>query len=195
MSDQILITLLIVLILLVLVIAGALIVLVWKMTTQNPATAVATSTPVNEAPKKKKLSSLEPDPTIENCYLHPEIQARGICALSSQPICDRCLREDDGVIIAAEYFRLYLENKWVPLETILTTPETTEASAHLYEFKKELWDKNQTPTFISTHYKINVADDFIESHVSLNVRENEHSLLYDRLQQKKTGRKFYDKKI
>jgi len=193
-SDQILITLLIVLILLVLVIVGVLIVLVWKMTTQNQ-TVPKTAQPTNETPKKRKLSAVEPDPTIENCYLHPEIQARGICALSSHPICERCLREDDGVIVAAEYFRLYLENKWVPLETILTTPETTEASAHLYEFKKELWEKNETPTFISTHYKINVADDFIESHVSLNVRENEHSLLYDRLQQKKTGRKFYDKKI
>lgn len=194
MSDQILITLLIVLIFLVLVIVGVLIVLVWKMTKQNqtahqsvPTTAVAS--------KKKNFSQTEPDPTIENCYLHPEIQARGVCALSSHPICERCLREDDGVIVSAEYFRIYLENKWVPLETILTTPDTTEASAHLYDFKKELWDKNQTPTFISTHYKINVDDDFIESHVSLNVRENEHSLLYDRLQEKKTGRKFYDRKL
>ena len=45
--------------------------------------------------------------------------------------------------------------------------EEAHKSFYLYDFKKGQWDQQNIPTYIVTHYKIDVTSDEIESHISL----------------------------
>lgn len=181
MTENYLILILLALVLILVTLAIAVVVLLWKVLgaqKEIPPTASSQTT----AAATPKVTSLIPDPTLSYCVHHPEEQAHGVCALSSDPICERCIREHDGLIISFEHFQMFLATTWASIETVLTTPDATEASAHLYLMKKQLWSKNQTPTYISTHYKINVTEDIIESHVSLFVREQEQDELKELLE-------------
>lgn len=192
MSEQVLVALLLVMIAVVLLLTVVVILLVYRIL--KPAAPLAEEKPQAVKPEvledlKQKQSAFK-DHNLSMCLYHPEERARGLCAISSEPICEHCLRENDGIIVGPEHFRTLIENEWIAIETILTTPDSTEASAHLFEFKQQQWHTRKKPMFISTHYKINVNDDFIESHVSLNVIKAESDLLLTELQSFKsnTGR-------
>jgi hypothetical protein len=171
MSEQVLVALLLVMIAVVLLLTVVVILLVYKLLKPQAPTLEPASQSQNEInleELKKKQYSLK-DHNLSMCHYHPEERARGMCAISNEPLCEHCLREHEGIIVGPEHFRTLLENDWLAIETILTTPESTEASAHLYDFKQQQWQLEKQPMYISTHYKINVNDDFIESHISLNV--------------------------
>ena len=70
--------------------------------------------------------------------------------------------EIDRFHFCPEHFQLFTSNEWTMLEKIKTTPETTEASAHLFEFKRSKWKEDKTPMYIEIHYQINVETDQIE---------------------------------
>jgi hypothetical protein len=55
----------------------------------------------------------------------------------------------------------------------MTTPDTPELGLYIYNFKRELWLKKSIPSFVMTHYKINIDNDYIESFIQLNVREDD----------------------
>ncbi|MCR9205964.1 MAG: hypothetical protein NXH75_15380, partial [Halobacteriovoraceae bacterium] len=63
-----------------------------------------------------------------------------------------------------------------------TTPETPESAFPIYDFKKELWEKEGLPAIVSTHYKINIETDSIESFVKLLVRSIEEDSLKKRFE-------------
>lgn len=184
MSPELLTFTLIILLAIVALLAVVILVLLWrllKLPQQSPQHFETT------APTTSSKIIRPPDPTLLMCLYHPEERAHAACAISNEPICERCVREHEGVLVSAEYFKMLIENDWVAIETVMTTPDSPEASAHLYAFKKELWEKNQTPTFITTHYKIDVNEDLIESHISLNVRLLEQELLSEKLQKYQQG--------
>lgn len=133
------------------------------------------------APKTPDEADGEVDPTLMMCINHPERQAQGICAISQDPICETCLREDDGLVISVDHFRTYLQANWVLIEKIKATPDDTTASAHLYSVKNRLWASGEIPTLVSTHYKIDVDTDMIESHIHFLVREQEREQLINEL--------------
>jgi hypothetical protein len=186
MSEQVLVALLLVMIAVVLLLTVVVILLVYRLFKPAPPAETSPQPPARPSIEDlKKQQSAIKDHNLSMCFYHPEERARGICAIASEPLCEHCLRENDGIVVGPEYFRTLIENEWFPIETILTTPDSTEASAHLYDFKQEQWKIKKRPMFISTHYKINVNDDFIESHVSLNVISNESDLILNELQQYK----------
>lgn len=126
-----------------------------------------------ELPKKQEERTAQSDPTLMMCVNHPERQAQGLCAISEVPICESCLREDDGLVFSVDHFRTYLQAKWTVIEKVKATPEDTTASAHIYKLKRRLWAHDETPTLVSTHYRIDVDTDQIESHIHFLVREQE----------------------
>lgn len=117
------------------------------------------------------------DPTVLNCKHHEDVQAQGVCAISGDAICETCIREDEGLIFSKEYFSLYLSNNWKEVCSVITTPDTPEKSMHLYQIKEEKWQSEQIPLIISIHYKIDVDQDIVESHVRLLATEDHFEIV------------------
>lgn len=122
------------------------------------------------------------DDEVTYCVNHPQDHGKGLCAICQDSLCEECLKEHDGLNFCGAHFRLYLGHDWVELETIKTTPETPESAFPIYDFKKDLWEKERLPAIISTHYKINIETDKIESFVRLLVRTQEEEALKERFQ-------------
>ena len=117
------------------------------------------------------------DPILENCDLHPDERAVAICSVCKTALCETCVRQDDNINFCGTHFRTYISHEWVELTSVKTTANDPEKGIHVYHFQEELWNKEKLPTFIVTHYKIDVTDDQIESHVKLMVRKDDEEEL------------------
>lgn len=123
--------------------------------------------------KFKHLKAASEEGPTSYCKNHPQDHAHGMCAICQDMYCEDCIKEHDGHTFCGPHFRLFVSHEWSELESIKTTPSTPETAFPIYDFKKELWKEEQLPAVISTHYKINIDDDSIESYVKLLVRTEE----------------------
>lgn len=179
MSEQLFLIVIVFLAIIMVAMMVIIVLLFLKLNQKNPPAAISPETPPSSFSKedtglKVKVST---DPTLQMCVNHPEVPAHALCAISQEPICEGCVREDDGIIFGLDHFRTYLESKWVELESVRATADQTEASAHLFAFKYSKWKIGQTPSFVTTHYRIDVESDEIESLIRLYVREEEKDQL------------------
>lgn len=133
-----------------------------------------------EALKKQQETFQEEELTY--CVHHPQDHAVGICAICQESICDDCVKEHDGISFCTAHFRFFLNNEWVEMKSIKTTPETPETAMPLYDFKRGLWEQEGKASIISTHYKINIEGDSIESYVKLLVLEDDLSPLSEKFE-------------
>ena len=108
-----------------------------------------------------------------NCTNHPQIPSAGLCAICNEAFCEDCLREHEKLQFCPEHYQLFINHKWKVLDSIVTTPDKPELAYHLYSFKDDSWKESKTPSYIITHYKIDVESDHIESHIKLFAREEE----------------------
>ncbi len=115
------------------------------------------------------------------CENHSNEASKGSCAICEKGFCETCLRDWEGVNFCPEHLKLVSENKWVGITNIRTTPSDPEAAMYIYNFKKEQWKTEKTPTYIVTHYKINFEGDHIESYVMLYVRSQDEDYLKDKI--------------
>ncbi|MCP4911915.1 MAG: hypothetical protein GY909_02260 [Oligoflexia bacterium] len=172
-----------VLLLFVLILLGAVLFLVYRMTkvqTQVAQTNDDKNESKGEPTEFEKIKELlqaqygaKSEPSDFYCQNHPQDHAVGVCAICSESFCDECIKEHDGLTFCQSHFREYLENEWVELEEVMTTPDTPETALHIYDFKKDIWKDETTSSIVSTHYKINIENDFIESYVKLLVKKDE----------------------
>ncbi len=114
------------------------------------------------------------------CLNHPSDHAAGVCAICQNAFCEECIKEHVGHSFCEAHFRLFLSHEWDEIDTIKTTPDIPESALPLYDFKDQLWKEEEVPSILTTHYKINIEGDFIESYVKLVVRKEEHSDLLER---------------
>ena len=175
------------LILVVLVLVGVILYLFNKILQEKEMTQAADhSTEPSRSSKQKiivdrdKLKAQAADVSLSYCSNHPQDHAKGMCSICQECFCDDCIKEHDGLTFCNPHFRLYISHEWTELETIKTTPETPESAFPIYDFKKLLWEEEGLPAVISTHYKINIDTDTIESFVKLLVRTDELDSLSER---------------
>lgn len=107
------------------------------------------------------------------CENHPTVSPSGGCLVCEDVFCEKCLVEHDGLYFCHEHFHTFSSHRWVQITDVKTTPDTPLDGLFVYDFKRSLWQKEKIPTFVITHYKINIEDDFIESFIQLNVREED----------------------
>lgn len=186
LDQQLLLLILGLLFVLVLVLTVFVGVLSYKLFFKEPTSPPKTQE--EPGPKTEVKKGELVDPTLMMCVNHPERQAQGVCAISQETICETCIREDDGLVISVDHFRTYLEAQWVIIEKVKATPDDTSASAHIYRLKNRLWSKEEIPTLVSTHYKIDVETDQIESHIHFLVREQEREELQAQLEKERLRR-------
>ena len=121
------------------------------------------------------------------CVNHSTIEGVGMCSICSDTFCDKCLKNLDNLNFCPEHFKLYNENEWEEIDSVKSSSETPEMGIELYKFKTQKWKENEIPSFIMTHYKINLHEDLIESYVKLFVISSSSHLLKEELKSIKKG--------
>lgn len=107
------------------------------------------------------------------CVAHSREIAVAMCAICGDLVCDECHRGHDSLHFCTKHFETFLRYKWKVLDTVITTPNNPEKGLYLYQFKQNEWSAKNIPSYIMTHYKIDVESDSIESHLHLFVREDD----------------------
>lgn len=145
-------------------------------------------TPSVEAPSAK-IKKLSEENISEKffCENHPEVPSVGGCLICEEVFCEKCLIEHENMYFCKEHFKTFANNKWKQITDIKTTPNTPEDGLFIYHFKRHIWKEKKTPSFVLTHYKINIDEDFIESFIQLNVLENEAEKLTEDIEKFKAG--------
>jgi hypothetical protein len=132
--------------------------------------------------KEKQVDQKEDEIPSSFCTYHPDLEAKGICVICGDTLCERCLKTFEKLHFCPDHLKMYLKNKWVSIAKVRTTPEKPEKGIILYQFKDSIWEETNLPSFIMTHYKINTVTDSIESEVQLYVKEDDAQDLSAKLQ-------------
>jgi len=130
------------------------------------------------------IAKLAEDKVVEKyfCHNHPDLPSIGSCLICEDVFCEQCLIEHEGLYFCKDHFRTFASNKWKQITDVRTTPHTPEDGLYIYHFKRHLWIDRKKPSFVLTHYKINIEEDFIESFIQLNVVEDEAEKLADEIE-------------
>lgn len=110
----------------------------------------------------------------------------GLCSICEKELTKNDHFEIDNLHFCKEHFQTYTDKKWVAITNQLTTANTPEAGVYIYNFKKNLWEKEKIPTYIQCEYKIDVINDQIETYVQLHVVEEQAEILKNRIQVQKS---------
>lgn len=138
--------------------------------------------PIIETPAKIKKLSEEIVVEKYYCENHPDIPSVGSCLICEDVFCEQCLIEHDSLYFCKEHFKTFANNKWKQITDVRTTPNTPEDGLYIYHFKRHIWQDQKIPSFVLTHYKINIEEDFIESFIQLNVVEEKAETLQEEIE-------------
>jgi len=178
-----LITIIIFLLLIVFSLMGAMIIILFRLLSDSKKTDQSTRDFYSHTKlgniKKEEASSI----VIEKnyCSNHGEFASVGSCLICEEVFCDNCLIDHESMHFCKDHFRTFANHKWKQITDTRTTPDTPEDGLFIYNFKRDQWLNNKIPSFILTHYKINIENDYIESFIQLNVKEEDAELLSNEL--------------
>ena len=82
----------------------------------------------------------------------------------------------EKLIFCLEHYSLYITNKWEVLFTTYVNTKMPFQAVKLHDLKADLW-KDKIPSYMETHYKINLDNDEIESQVFLYCISDQLQLL------------------
>ncbi|RPJ75443.1 MAG: hypothetical protein EHM20_08930 [Alphaproteobacteria bacterium] len=162
------------LLLLIFVLMGTMIFILFKLLVRPKPEAI----PPTEKPALKPIFEkirLAEEVIVEKyyCIHHKQAPSVGSCLICEEVFCADCLVEHESMHFCKEHFRTFANYKWKQITDERTTPDTPEDGLYIYNFKRDLWLNKNIPSFVMTHYKINIENDFIESFIQLNVREED----------------------
>ncbi len=167
-----------ILILIIFLLMGAMIFILFRLLTTPKDNVPVTKELVVEKPILNPMFTnlkRSETPIVERfyCIHHTEAPSVASCLICEEVFCASCLVEHESMHFCKEHFRIFANCKWKQITDVRTTPDTPEEGLYIYNFKREIWLDKNIPTFVMTHYKINIENDFIESFIQLNVREED----------------------
>lgn len=177
------------LLLIILLLIGVLVFVIFKLLSQKPVDTMTHSQNEHKALNhelsvsfdKAKFKKTEIITEKFYCKNHTETATAGSCLICEDVFCESCLIEHEGMYFCREHFKIFANYKWKQITDVKTTPNTPEDGLYIWDFKRDIWNNRNIPSFVLTHYKINVDDDFIESYVQLNVREEDEIVLQNEI--------------
>ena len=116
----------------------------------------------------KDLGMVKAKHTELFCPLHPDEPGEVSCAICDQLFCKSCVRPFKTLHLCKEHLPLLMNLDWKEVLTLKTSTSDPEQGVRLYDVKKELFHNDNIPTYIETHYKINVDQDHIETYLVLH---------------------------
>ncbi len=169
------ITIIVFLLLIIFVLMGAMIFVLFKLLYKKDVSPKTLTTAKSKGVKPEIPKPMASDNVVESfyCIHHQETPSVGACLICEEVFCDECLIDHDSMHFCKEHFRIFAGNKWKQITDVKTTPHSPEEGLFIYNFKRDIWKKRNIPTFVMTHYKINIENDYIESFIQLNVREED----------------------
>lgn len=107
------------------------------------------------------------------CPNHSEEPGETMCAICDKMYCKACIKPFKSLHFCKEHIPLVMRHDWDEVITLKTSTQDPEQGVKLYEVKKKMLENSDLPTYIETHYKINVDQDYIETYLVLfSIREN-----------------------
>lgn len=181
---------------LMVIIIGLLTALIYKMFKQGPQIQNQNSTQPNEVPhpdisrsefhpaileRMKDLEKIKHKKSELFCPNHPDEPGEVTCAICDKLYCKACIKPFKTLHFCKEHLPLIMRHDWDEVLTLKTSTTDPEQGVRLYDIKKELLEKENLPTYIETHYKINVDQDYIETYLVLFAIKDDVTKLKDRL--------------
>lgn len=175
LQDNSIAIILILFIIIFLMMGGMIFILYKLLVTNNQSSPVTPIEPQEVQPADKFAHIKRPEMIVEkfHCHNHPDQESVGSCLICEDVFCENCLIEHESMHFCRDHFRLFANSRWKQITDVRTTPDTPEEGLFIYNFKRDMWKEKSIPSFVITHYKINVEEDYIESFIQLNVREED----------------------
>lgn len=180
--EQTALILIILTLLLLVVIVGLLTFLLYKVFRQNNSfinpPAIKTGEPSHPdisrsefhpdiLARLKNLETSKPKRADLFCPNHSEEPGETMCAICDKLFCKSCIKPFKSLHFCKEHLPLVMRFDWDEVITIKTSTHDPEHGVRLYDVKKEIFEKDNIPTYVETHYKINVDQDYIETYLVL----------------------------
>ncbi len=172
---------------LLVIIIGLLTALVFKLFRQTPSTdgpppSLKASSPEEGTKgefhpaileRMKELEKIKPRRAELFCPNHREEPGEVTCSICDGLFCKACIRPFKTMHFCKEHLPLVMRHDWDEVLTIKTSTSDPENGVRLFDVKKALFRDKDIPTYVETHYKINVDHDYIETYLVLfAVRES-----------------------
>jgi hypothetical protein len=198
--EQTALILIAVVLLLVVILVGFLTILIYKMFRENKSFSGPTSTPPSgEAPhpdisksefhpaileRIKGLEKVKPKRADLFCPNHTEEPGETMCAICDKLYCKSCIKPFKSLHFCKEHLPLIMRHDWDEVITIKTSTHDPEQGVRLYDVKKEIFENDDLPTYVETHYKINVDQDYIETYLVLYAQKELIERVREKIQDK-----------
>jgi hypothetical protein len=114
--------------------------------------------------KLKEISKKESDLYCPN---HPKEPGEVPCAICDKHFCSSCVKPFKSLYFCKIHLPMVMRNEWEEILKIEASPDAPQNGVSLYDAKKFLFDEKNIPTYIETHYKINVDHNHIETYFVL----------------------------
>lgn len=115
--------------------------------------------------RMKEMEKLKPKRSDLFCPNHTEEPGETTCAICDKMFCKACIRPFKTLHFCKEHLPLIMRNEWEEVFTLKTSTHDPEEGVRLYDAKKRLFEDRNIPTYVETHYKINVDHDYIETYL------------------------------
>ncbi len=115
----------------------------------------------------KGLEKVKPKRAELFCPNHSEEPGETMCAICDKIFCKACIKPFKSLHLCKEHLPLIMRYDWDEVVTIKTSTQDPEQGVRLYDVKKEIFEEDDIPTYVETHYKINVDQDYIETYLVL----------------------------
>ncbi len=129
----------------------------------------------------KVLDKIKPKKSEIYCLHHANEPGEVSCAICDHMFCSACIRPFKSMYFCKEHIQLIMRHDWGEVLTIKTSTTDPEEGVRLYEVKKEFFENENLPTYIETHYKINIDQDYIETYLVLYAIKEKVSELKEKL--------------
>ncbi len=160
------------LLLIIFILMGGMIFILYKLLTQSKKELPPLAEVITPTKLLSEKFPLIPLPVVERytCIHHKDAPSVGSCLICEEVFCADCLVDHESMHFCKEHFRTYANFKWKQITDTRTTPDHPEEGVYIHNFKRDIWINKNIPSFVMTHYKINIENDYIESFIQLNVR-------------------------
>ncbi len=115
----------------------------------------------------KELDKIKPPRAELFCPNHTEEPGEVTCSICDGLFCRACIKPFKALHFCKEHLPLVMRHDWDEVLTIKTSTADPEHGVRLFDVKKELFKERDIPTYVETHYKINVDQDHIETYLVL----------------------------
>lgn len=115
----------------------------------------------------QEMDKVKPKRSELFCPNHTDEPGETTCAICDRLFCKACIKPFKTLHFCKEHLPLIMRHEWQEVLTLKTSTTDPEMGVHLYDVKKKLFEEKNLPSYIETHYKINVDQDYIETYLVL----------------------------